>query len=189
MFSHRTVQSGPARSGCRRPVRLTTAALASVSLAVGTLGLTAPSAHAASKSLATQREYRQIREGQTLQRVRDIIDSRGEAVGDGAYVWKSTQGKVVAVFFIDGRVAEKGRLVVASLSEYRKIDRGDRYSRVKKIIGGRSQVSLQEDDVRYRLWLSPDLRNVITVTFNDNGRVIDKERESTGDLRSAFRES
>jgi len=184
-----TVHPGSAGPGRRRPLRLLTAAVASLGLAVGTLGLTAPPANAASKSLATQSEYRMIREGQTLERVRDIIDSRGEAVGGGAYVWKSTQGKVVAVFFVDGRVADKERLVVASLSEYRKIDRGDRYSRVKNIIGGRSQLSVQDDEVRYRVWFSPDLRNVITVTFNDNGRVIDKDRESSGDPRRAFRAS
>lgn len=188
-MSHLTVHRGPARPGYRRWVRLITAALVSLALALGTIGLTAPSANAASKSLATQAEYRQIREGQTLQRVRDIIDSRGEAVGGNTYVFKSTQGKVVAVFFFNGRVADKARLVVASLREYRKIDRGDRYSRVKKIIGGRSQFSVQDQDgeLRYRVWFSPDLRNTITVVFNDNGRVVGKDRESTGDLRRAFR--
>jgi len=187
-MSHRTVHRGPANP-TPRWVRLITAVLASLALALGSLGLAAPSANAASRALATQAEYRHIREGQTLQRVRDIIDSRGEAVGGDTYVWKSTQGKVVAVFFINGRVADKARLVVASLSEYRRIDRGDRYSRVKKIIGGRSQYSLQDDDgeVRTRYWFSPNLRNLITITFKDNGRVISKERESTVDLRRAFR--
>ena len=177
MSPHVTADPQPAttRTAARRAVRRTASVLVSLSLSVGVLGLAAAPASAASKSLATRGEYNQIREGQSLSQVRNIIDSRGKSVGDGTYVWKSTAGKVVAVTFVGGEVADKQRLVVASLSEYNRIDIGDSYDRVKKIIGGPSQFSAQDDDVRLRLWYSPDLQRSIIITF-DNGKVVDKQR-------------
>jgi hypothetical protein len=111
--------------------------------------------------------------------VRAIIDSSGESIAPDLYRWKSTRGRYVFVFFDDGKVIGKQRSVVASLSEYKKIKRGNSYNRVKKIIGGPSQYSFQDNEVRYRVWFSPDLRNIITIAF-DHGKVIGKERDAGG---------
>jgi hypothetical protein len=169
----------PAPVRGRRVPRLVTAVLVALALAFGTLGLVATPAQAASKSRATNAEFNKIKNGQTLSQVRGIIDSSGERLAPDLYRWKSTKGRYVFVYFEDGKVVGKQRSVVASLSEYKKIKRGNSYNRVKKIIGGPSQYSFQDNEVRYRVWLSPDLRNIITVAF-DHGKVIGKERNSGG---------
>lgn len=164
-------------SAGRKTARFLTAVLVALALALGTVGFTATPASAARKSLATNAEFKKIREGQTLSQVRSIIDSAGEQIEPGVYRWKATRGRIVVVYFEDGQTVYKQRLVVASLREYKKIKRGQKYSRVKKIIGGLSQYSVQDNDTRYRIWLSPDLRRTITVTFR-GGKVVDKDRSS-----------
>lgn len=173
----------PSPRTSRRIARVVTAVLVSLALALGTIGLTAAPASAARKSVATNAEFKKIRGGQTLSQVRSIIDSQGENLGNGLYRWKSTQGRYVFVNFEGGEVVYKQRLVTASLREYKKIDRRDSYNRVKKIIGGPSLFSFQDNDVRYRVWPSPDLRNTIIIAF-DGGRVIDQDR--VGDEFTTF---
>ena len=167
----------PSPRTSRRVSRVLTAILVSLALALGTLALTAEPAGAARKSLATNAEYKQIRDGQSLSRVRSIVDSRGENLGNGLYRWKSTQRRYVFVYFADGEVFSKQRVVTASLSEYKKIKKRNSYHRVKKIIGGPSLFSFQDNDVRYRVWPSPDLRKTIILAFN-HGKVTEKERVS-----------
>lgn len=161
----------------RRVSRVITAVLISLALAFGTLGFTAAPADAARKSVATNAEFKKIKSGQTLSQVRAIVDSQGTNLGGGLYRWKSTNRRHVFVEFDGGEVVFKQRLVTASLSEYKKIDRRDSYDRVKKIIGGPSLFSFQDNDVRYRIWPSPDLRDTVILKF-DKGRVIGKERSS-----------
>ena len=163
----------------RRIVRFVTAVLVSLALALGSVAVTAAPASAARKSVATHAEYKRIHDGQSLGHVRKIIGVSGEQLQSGVYRWKSTHGRIVVVFFDGGQVVGKERLVVASLKEYKKIKKGQKYTRVKKIIGGLSQVSYQADDVRYRLWLSPDLRKTIVIRFA-HGKVIGKERSNDG---------
>ena len=158
-------------------MRSATAALISFALAFGMAAFTVEPASAARRSVATKAEFNRIQNGQTLNQVRKIIGSSGDMVDPYTYRWNSTGGRIVGVYFVEGRVADKERMVVASLSEYKKIKKGQGYSRVKNIIGGRSQFSYQDDDVRYRVWLSPDLSKIIVITFA-HGKVIGKERIS-----------
>ena len=161
----------------RRAMRLVSAVLVSLALAVGTMAFTAAPASAASKTVATRAEYKKIHTGQSLSQVRKIIDSSGDRLQPGVYKWRSTGGRMVVVYFNKGEVVNKERLVVASLKEYKKIKKGQKYTKVKKNIGGLSQFSYQVDDVRYRVWVSPDLSKTIVVRFA-HGKVIGKSRTS-----------
>ena len=167
------------RPRTRRIPRLLTSIMVAVALGLGTLGFVAAPAGAASKSAATNAEYKKIKTGQTLAQVRTVVGGQGEQLDSELYRWKSTQGRYVFVYFDNGRVATKQRLVVASLGEYTKIKNKNSYDRVKKIIGGPSLYSFQDNDVRYRIWPSPDLRSTIIIAFK-HGKVIDKERIGGG---------
>ena len=162
------------RPRIRRIPRLLASIVVAVALALGALGFVAAPAGAASKSAATNAEYKKIKNGQTLAQVRAVVGGQGEQLDSDLYRWKSTQGRYVFVFFDDGRVEAKQRLVVASLSEYHKIKNRNCYDRVEKIIGGPSLYSFQDNDVRYRIWPSPDLRSTIIIAF-EHGKVIDKQ--------------
>ncbi len=167
----------PSPRTSRRVARILTAVLVSLALALGTIAFSAGPASAARKSLATNAEYKKIKDGQSLAQVRSIIDSRGENLGNDLYRWKSTQRRYVFVYFGAGEVIGKQRLVTASLGEYKKIKKRNSYDRIKKIIGGPSLFSFQDNDVRYRIWPSPDLRNTVILAFK-HGKVSDKDRTS-----------
>jgi len=159
----------------QRLVRFVTAVFVSLALALGAMAFTAAPATAASKSVATRAEYKKIHGGQSLSKVRKIIDSSGDRLRPGVYKWRSTGGRIVVVYFNNGVVVGKDRLVVASLKEYKKIKKGQKYAKVKKNIGGLSQFSYQDGDVRYRVWASPDLSKTIVIKFA-HGKVIGKQR-------------
>ena len=161
----------------RRAPRIITSIVLAVALALGTLGFVAAPANAASKSVATNAEFKKIKGGQTLSQVRAIIDSRGDQLGTGVYRWKSTQRRHVFVFFDEnGRVEMKLRLSTVTSHEYSKIKKKNSYDRVKRIIGGPSLFSFQDNDVRYRLWPSNDLQETIIIAFK-HGKVISKSRD------------
>ena len=169
MPSHSTLKTAGRPTRHRALLRVATAILVTLGL-VGSSALLAPTAEAAPKSTATSGEFKRIKKGQSLSKVRKIIDGNGERVSTGngvIYVWKSTAGKRVFVEFEKGKVVDKTRTATVSKSELAKIKNGQSYARVKKIIGGPATFKDRIDWLPLYGWLTDDGRYLYAFGFAD----------------------
>ena len=169
MPSHSSLKTAGRPTRHRALLRVATAILVTLGL-VGSSALLAPTAEAAPKSTATSGEFKRNKKGQSLSKVRKIIDGNGERVSAGngvIYVWKSTAGKRVFVEFEKGKVVDKTRTATVSKSELAKIKNGQSYARVKKIIGGPPMIKDKIDWPPLYGWLADDGSNLYAFGFAD----------------------
>lgn len=147
-----------------------------VTLAVGGLFVSAPTANAAPKSTATVKEYKKIKSGHGLSKVRSIIGSAGRQVTSGesrgsyAFVWRGTGGNDVYVRFAAGKVTEKLRIadMTVSRAEYKKIKKGQSYGKVKGVVREKGQIFWGYDRETAYYWCAADPRYYVVAYFDRN---------------------
>ena len=173
-------------SGRRRPVARTAGILvATAGVTAGLLGGVALPAEAAGAGTATVREFKKVKDGQRLSKVRKIIHGRGAQVTGiteaPVFVWRSTSGKNAYVVFENGRVVDKARIddMTVSVAEYRKLRKGQRYRKVTKTIREQGVLVLDEREGgrRYQdfVWLDDTFTEIVWLGFV-NGKLASKER-------------
>lgn len=159
-----------------RVLRNLCATLIAVAVAlVGTLAMV-PTANAATpKSTATAKEYKKVKKGQSLKKVRKIIGGKGENVSTGSqskgsyvYLWRSTDKKDVYVRFVDGKVKKKKRVTdkTVSYAEEKKTKKGQSYSEIQKIVRAKAPFTGKwSDDYTQRTWCSSNGSDRVTGLF------------------------
>ena len=173
-------------SGHRGRVARTVGILvASAGVTAGLLGGMARPAEAAGAGTATAKEFKKVKDGQRLSKVRKIIHGRGAQVTGiteaPVFVWRSTAGKNAYVAFENGRVVDKARIddITVSVAEYRKLKKGQRYRKVSKTIREQGSPVLDEREGgrRYQdfIWIDDTLTQVVWLGFV-NGKLASKER-------------
>lgn len=149
-----------------------------VAALVGTL-VVAPTAQAATpKSTATAKEYKKIKNGQSLKKVRKIIGSKGENVTTGSqpkgsyvYMWRSTGNKDVYVRFANSKVKKKNRIKdrTVSYAEWKKTKNGQSYSKVKSIVRSKAGAAIHfSDGSVQRTWCDANALDYVTGLFYEN---------------------
>lgn len=152
------------------------AGLAAAGLAAGLLAGTAQPADAASKAgTATVKEFKKIKNGQTLGKVRKTIGGKGAAVTGiteaPVYVWRSTKGKNAYVAFDGGRVADKIRIddETVSVAEFKKLKKKQRYTKARQTIreSGYLLFDYREGGKRYQdyVWVDDTFTQYVLVEF------------------------
>ena len=156
--------------------RRAVAAAVAVGLTAGLLGGTAQPADAASKAgIATVKEYKKIKNGHTLKKVRKTVGGKGAKVTGiteaPVYVWRSTKGKNAYVLFDGGRVADKVRMddQTVSVAEFKKLKKKQSYSKTRKTIreSGYLLFDYRDGGKRYQdyLWIDDTFTQYVWVEF------------------------
>lgn len=145
---------------------------ATLALTIGGSVASAPAAEAAPKSVATVKEYKKIKKGQSLAKVQRIIGSKGhrsERSSDAnvPWIWRGTQGKDVYVSVFNGTVTGKWRIPdkTVTKSEYKKIKKGQSYKKVKSIIREKGKLSWQQGNEKRYYWSSEGCDRFVNVLF------------------------
>lgn len=193
--------SGPSvgrGAGLRRGLRVLSLAAAAFGLTAGLLGSTALPADAAGAGTATSKEFRKIKGGQSLAKVRKVVSGSGAHVTGiteaRIQVWRSTGGKNAYVLFEDGRVADKVRLddQTVSKAEYRKLKKGRSYRSTSKTIreSGSLLFDYREGGKHYRdyLWVDDTFTTYVWVEFV-NGKLAWKAQIPVDDFGTDSRTS
>lgn len=164
--------------------RLFVAMIAAAVMSMGAIAVTAPAADAAAKSTATTKEYRRIKDGQSLKKVRRIIGGKGENVTTGAppsgeyvYMWRSTKGRDLYVKFIDSNVSAKKRIKDKTLSstEKKKTRSGQSFGKIKKIARADRAGGEGDGDVYYGAWCAANGRDYWLGYFDaDTNKLVGK---------------
>lgn len=180
----------------RAAARKIGAAIAAAGLSVGLLGVTVQPAEAASAGTATVKEFKKIKQGQKLAKVRRIVGGKGARVTGiteaPVHVWRSTSDKNAYVLFEQGRVADKVRLddQTVSVAEYRKLKKGRSYTKARKTIRepGYLLFDEREDGKRYQdyIWVDDTFTQYVWVEFV-NGKQTWKARIPADDLAADSR--
>lgn len=165
---------GNDRTGALR--RRAVAAAVAVGLTAGLLGGTAQPADAASKAgTATVKEYKKIKDGHSLTKVRKTVGGKGAKVTGiteaPVYVWRSTKGTNAYVLFDGGRVADKVRLddQTVSVAEFKRLKKKQSYSKARKTIreSGYLLFDYRDGGKRYQdyLWVDDTFMQYVWVEF------------------------
>lgn len=159
--------------------------VATAGVTAGLLGGLALPAEAAGAGTATVKEFKKIKDGHTLSKVRRTVHGKGARVAGiteaPVFVWRSTAGKNAYVVFENGRVIDKARIddMSVSVAEYRKLKKGQRYRKVAKTIRepGEPVLDEREGGRRYQdfVWIDDTLTQVVWLGFV-NGKLASKER-------------
>lgn len=159
--------------------------VATAGVTAGLLGGMVLPAEAAGAGTATVKEFKKIKDGQKLSKVRKVIHGKGAQVTGvteaPVFVWRSTRGKNAYVAFENGRVVDKARIddMSVSVAEYRKLKKGQRYRTVAKTIREQGEPVLDEREGgrRYQdfIWIDDTLTQVVWLGFV-NGKLASKER-------------
>lgn len=173
-------------------------AIAAAGLSAGLLGATVQPAEAAGAGTATVKEFKKIKNGQKLAKVRKVVGGKGARVTGiteaPIYVWRSTGGKNAYVLFDQGRVADKVRLddQTVSVAEYRKLKNGGSYTKARKTIreSGYLLFDEREGGKRYQdyLWVDDTFTQFVWVEFV-NGKQTWKVRFPVDELNADSRVS
>lgn len=158
--------------------RRVVAVAVAVGLTAGLLGSAAQPAEAASTAgTATVKEYKKIKNGHTLTKVRKTVGGKGARVtalteeGSSVYVWRSTKGKNAYVLFENGRASDKVRIddQTVSIAEFKKLKKKQSYTKTRKTIreSGYLLFDYRDGGKRYQdyLWVDDTFMQYVWVEF------------------------